>query len=50
MPIINHAGEEFHLSHEEEEKLNNFQGITNFPEDDLPLVIKLLQNHGWKLL
>lgn len=49
MPIINHAGEEFHLSHEEEEKLNNFQGITNFPEDDLPLVIKLLQNHGWNL-
>lgn len=41
--------EEFHLSHEEEDKLNHFQSITNFPEEDLSLVIKLLQNHGWNM-
>lgn len=49
MPLIVHDEQQFHLSHEEEEKLNQFQTITNFPEDDLPLIIKLLQNHGWQL-
>lgn len=49
MPIINHNGQEFHLSHEEEEKLNEFRIITDFPQDDLPLIIRLLQNYGWHL-
>lgn len=49
MPLIVHGEQQFHLSYEEEEKLNQFQTITNFPEDDLPLIIKLLQNHGWQL-
>ncbi|KAL3240324.1 Ubx2p [Nakaseomyces bracarensis] len=49
MPVISHGVEEFHLSHEEEDKLNNFQSITNFPEEDLSLVIKLLQNHSWNM-
>ncbi|CAB4256352.1 Ubx2p [Maudiozyma barnettii] len=49
MPIINAGDKEFHLSHEEEDKLNQFKGITDFPEDDLAQVIKLLQNHSWHL-
>lgn len=49
MPVIHSADEEFHLSHEEEEKLNQFQLITAFADDELPLVIKLLQNHSWRL-
>lgn len=49
MPIVRHNGEEYHLSHEEEEKLNEFRSITDFPEDDLPLIIRLLQNYGWHL-
>ncbi|CCF57538.1 hypothetical protein KAFR_0C05470 [Kazachstania africana CBS 2517] len=49
MPIISHGGEEFHLSHEEEDKLNHFQAVTNFPENELSLIIKLLKNHSWQL-
>lgn len=49
MPIIHAGDQEFHLSHEEEDKLNQFQGITDFAEEDLALVIKLLQNHSWHL-
>ncbi|SMN17810.1 similar to Saccharomyces cerevisiae YML013W UBX2 Protein involved in ER-associated protein degradation [Maudiozyma saulgeensis] len=49
MPIINAGDKEFHLSHEEEDKLNQFKGITDFPEEDLELIIKLLQNHSWHL-
>ncbi|QLL30746.1 hypothetical protein HG536_0A05610 [Torulaspora globosa] len=49
MPIVRHNDEEYHLSHEEEEKLNEFRSITDFPEDDLPLIIRLLQNYGWHL-
>ncbi|QLQ78310.1 hypothetical protein HG537_0A05570 [Torulaspora globosa] len=49
MPMVRHNDEEYHLSHEEEEKLNEFRSITNFAEDDLPLIIRLLQNYGWHL-
>ncbi|CCD23759.1 Ubx2p NDAI_0C00980 [Naumovozyma dairenensis CBS 421] len=49
MPIITSGAQEFHLSHEEEDKLNEFQTITNFPEDEIPNIIKLLQNNGWNL-
>ncbi|CCK68802.1 Ubx2p KNAG_0B03600 [Huiozyma naganishii CBS 8797] len=49
MPVISHRGEEFHLAHDEEDKLNQFQSITSFTEDDLPLIVKLLRNHGWQL-
>lgn len=49
MPIIKYNEQEFHLSHDEEDKLNQFQQIATFSEDDLPLIIKLLQNHGWNL-
>lgn len=49
MPLIMHGDQEFNLSHEEEEKLNQFQAITNFPDDELPLIIQLFQNYGWHL-
>ncbi|GCE97885.1 hypothetical protein ZYGM_003540 [Zygosaccharomyces mellis] len=49
MPVISHNQQQFHLSHEEEEKLNHFQAITAFPGDDLPSVIKLLERDGWGL-
>ncbi|CAI1652251.1 hypothetical protein SEUBUCD646_0M01320 [Saccharomyces eubayanus] len=49
MPVVSHEGNEFHLSHTEEDKLNEFQVITDFPPDDLPDVVKLLRNHGWQL-
>lgn len=49
MPILRHSDQEYHLSHEEEEKLNEFRLITDFPEEDLPLIIRLLQNYGWHL-
>ncbi|CCH58486.1 hypothetical protein TBLA_0A06950 [Henningerozyma blattae CBS 6284] len=49
MPLVEHGLQNFHLSHEEEDKLNQFQMITTFPEDELPLIIKLLQNHSWNL-
>lgn len=49
MPVVSHNQEEFHLSHDEEDKLNSFQTITSFPEDDLPSVIKLLERDGWRL-
>lgn len=49
MPTITAENQEFHLSHEEEDKLNQFQSITNFPEADLPLIIRFLQNHSWNL-
>ncbi|CAI4047852.1 Ubx2p SKDI_13G1230 [Saccharomyces kudriavzevii IFO 1802] len=49
MPVVNHEGSEFHLSHTEEDKLNEFQVITDFPPEDLPDVVKLLRNHGWQL-
>ncbi|QLG72800.1 hypothetical protein HG535_0D05090 [Zygotorulaspora mrakii] len=49
MPLIIHEGQEFNLSHEEQDQLNQFQMITTFPDADLPLIIRLLQNHGWKL-
>ena len=49
MPIITAGDEQFHLSHEEEDKLNQFQSITNFKDEDLAPVIKLLKNHGWNL-
>lgn len=49
MPIVEHDLQQFHLSHEEEDKLNQFQIITNFPSDELPLIIKLLKNHSWNL-
>ncbi|KAG0670275.1 hypothetical protein C6P45_002585 [Maudiozyma exigua] len=49
MPIINANGTQYHLSHEEEDKLNQFKNIADFPEDDLELIIKLLQNHSWNL-
>ncbi|AET39158.1 Ubx2p Ecym_4078 [Eremothecium cymbalariae DBVPG len=49
MPIVYNGNQEFHLQHSEEEKLNQFQTITSFPEDELPLIIKLLQNHSWHL-
>ncbi|SCU88948.1 LAMI_0D11892g1_1 [Lachancea mirantina] len=49
MPVIRHESEEFNLAHDEEEKLNHFQLITGFPEDDLPQIIQLLRNHGWQL-
>lgn len=49
MPIIEHNGQVFHLSHEEREKLDEFRVITDFPQDDLPLIIRLLQNYGWHL-
>ncbi|CUS23445.1 LAQU0S10e00540g1_1 [Lachancea quebecensis] len=49
MPVIQHGDQEIHLSHDEEEKLNNFQVITTFPEDSLPQIVKLLQDHGWQL-
>lgn len=49
MPIVRHDDVEYHLSHEEEEKLNEFRTITNFEDEDLPLIIRLLQNYGWHL-
>ncbi|CAR28061.1 ZYRO0D12914p [Zygosaccharomyces rouxii] len=49
MPMVSHNQQQFHLSHEEEEKLNHFQAITTFPDDDLPSVIKLLERDGWGL-
>lgn len=49
MPVIQHGDQEIHLSHDEEEKLNNFQVITTFPEESLPQIVKLLQDHGWQL-
>lgn len=49
MPIIGEDTEKFHLSHEEEDKLNEFQAITNFPEDELNMIIKHLKNHSWNL-
>lgn len=49
MPIINANGTEYHLSHEEEDILNQFKSIADFPQDDLELIIKLLQNHSWHL-
>lgn len=49
MPVVNHEDSEFHLSHTEEDKLNEFQVITNFPPGDLPDVVRLLRNHGWQL-
>ena len=49
MPIITAGNEQFHLSHEEEDKLNQFQMITNFKDEDLAPVITLLKNHGWNL-
>lgn len=49
MPIIECNGQQFHLSHEEQEKLDEFRVITNFPQEDLPLIIRLLQNYGWHL-
>lgn len=49
MPIIRYKGGELNVSHSEEEKLNQFQSITSFPEEDLSDVITLLQNHSWKL-
>lgn len=49
MPVVNHEDSEFHLSHTEEDKLNEFQVITNFPPEDLPDVVRLLRNHGWQL-
>ncbi|GAV54052.1 hypothetical protein ZYGR_0AK05540 [Zygosaccharomyces rouxii] len=49
MPVVSHNEQQFHLSHEEEEKLNHFQAITAFPDDDLPSVIKLLERDGWGL-
>lgn len=49
MPTITVADKEYHLSHEEEDKLNQFQAVTDFPEDDLSLIIRLLRNHGWNL-
>lgn len=49
MPIIIAAEKEFHLSHEEEDKLNQFKAISDFPDEDLSLIIRLLRNHGWNL-
>lgn len=49
MPIIGEGIEKFHLSHEEEDKLNEFQAITDFPENELTMVIKHLKNHSWNL-
>lgn len=49
MPVVTHNEQEFHLSHEEEDKLNHFQTITSFSEDDLPSIIKLLERDGWRL-
>ncbi|CAL9737896.1 UBX domain-containing protein 2 [Monosporozyma servazzii] len=49
MPTITTADKEYHLSHEEEDKLNQFQAVTDFPEEELSLIIKLLRNHGWNL-
>ncbi|SCV01116.1 LAME_0G14158g1_1 [Lachancea meyersii CBS 8951] len=49
MPVIQHEEHEFHLSHEQETKLNEFQMITSFPDEELALVVKLLENHGWLL-
>lgn len=49
MPSIIAADKEYHLSHEEEDKLNQFQAVTDFPEEDLSLIIKLLRNHSWNL-
>ncbi|AQZ16747.1 UBX2 (YML013W) [Zygosaccharomyces parabailii] len=49
MPVVTHNEQEFHLSHEEEDKLNHFQTITSFPEDDLSSIIKLLERDGWRL-
>lgn len=37
------------LSPAEQEKLNEFQIITNFPEDDYDKVVKLFQNNYWNL-
>lgn len=49
MPVIRASDKEFHLSHEEEDKLNQFQAVSNFPEEDLSLIVKLLRNRGWNL-
>ncbi|AAS52102.1 ADR182Wp [Eremothecium gossypii ATCC 10895] len=49
MPVIRDSDQEFHLAYSEEEKLNQFQTITSFPEDELPLIVKLLQSHSWNL-
>ncbi|SCU89111.1 LANO_0D03950g1_1 [Lachancea nothofagi CBS 11611] len=49
MPVIISDEQEIVLSHEQEDKLNEFQVITNFPDQELSLVVKLLQNHGWQL-
>ncbi|AMD21642.1 HFL214Wp [Eremothecium sinecaudum] len=49
MPVIRSGNQEFHLQHSEEEKLNQFQAVTTFPDDELPLIITLLQNHSWNL-
>ncbi|CCE62881.1 hypothetical protein TPHA_0D02440 [Tetrapisispora phaffii CBS 4417] len=47
--IIKDDNNEFHLSHDEEDKLNQFQLITSFPEDELSGIVNLLRNHGWNL-
>ncbi|KAH3900347.1 uncharacterized protein SCODWIG_00995 [Saccharomycodes ludwigii] len=49
MPIIEHEGEEYHLSHEQSEALDQFQMISSYPENDLPLIIKLLELYGWNI-
>lgn len=49
MPVIIAADKEFHLSHEEEDKLNQFKAISDFPDEDLSLIIRLLKNHSWNL-
>ncbi|AGO12657.1 AaceriADR182Wp [[Ashbya] aceris (nom. inval.)] len=49
MPVIRDGDQEFHLAYSEEEKLNQFQTITSFPEDELPLIVKLLESHSWNL-
>ena len=49
MPVIKYGDKEFNLSHDEEEKLNQFQMISSFPEDEMPNIINLLHNHGWNV-
>lgn len=49
MPVIKQGDQEFHISHDEEEKLNEFQSISGFPEDDLADIIRHLQSNSWNL-
>lgn len=49
MSILHGGDSKFNLQYSEVEKVNHFQSVTSCPDDELPLIIKLLQNHSWNL-